>query len=189
MAMLKRKTLEQHEVSRLLAELRDRKSAARDYFIVRFLLNTGLRVGELVSLDVGDVRDREAITFRGKGGKMRTVPLNKRTRALVADFLRDKKRRQESLAPDAPLLLSRKRGRLSARSVQELLDAWAQRVGINGGKVTPHTLRRTFGTAVYRERGIMAAKDLLGHSFVNTTQIYIDSGEREKVAAVEALEF
>ena len=56
------------------------------------------------------------------------------------------------------------------------------RVAINGGRVTPHTLRRTFATAVYRERGLMTAKDLLGHTFVGTTQVYVDTGQREAAA-------
>jgi len=185
----KRKTLEGHEVTRLLTELHDRKSKARDYFLVRFLLNTGLRVGELVGLDVGDVQGRQAVTVRGKGGKTRTVALNKGARELVATFLHWKKRTGEGVGPDAPLLVSRQRQRLAVRSVQDLLDKAARRVGIGGGKVTPHTLRRTFATAVYGARGIMAAKTLLGHSFVNTTQLYVKSDEIEAAEAVEAISF
>lgn len=185
----KRKVLEHEEVTRLLRELRDRKSAVRDHFAVRLMLNTGLRVSELVGIDVGDVQGLKSVTVRGKGDKVRTVPLAKAMQRHVEDFLRWKKRHGESLALDSSLFVSRKHGRLSVRAFQRMLEKWVATLGIPG-KVTPHTLRRSYATEIFRNRGnLRVVQELLGHSFVSTTQIYIDVNEREKVTAVESLAF
>lgn len=185
----KRKVLEHDEVARLLRELRDRKSAVRDYFATRLMLNTGLRVSELLSLDVGDVQGLKTVTVRGKGDKVRTVPLAKTMQRHAEDFLRWKKRRGESVSLDSPLIVSRKHGRLSPRAFQRLLDKWAVLTGIRG-KVTPHTLRRSYATEIFRNRGnLRVCQELLGHSFVSTTQLYVDVNEGEKVTAVESLSF
>jgi len=91
------------------------------------------------------------------------------------------------LALDAPLLVSRKHRKLSVRAFQRLLDKWAEKTGV-AGKITPHTLRRSYARQIFRGRGnLRVVQELLGHSFVSTTQIYIDVNERERVAAVEAL--
>ena len=121
---MKRKVLEHDEIICLLKELRDRRSATRDYLAVRLMLNTGLRVSELVNLDVGDVQGRKSITVRGKGDKVRTVTISKSMQKHVEDFLRWKRRQGQSLAPDAPVLVSRKHGRLSVRTFQRMLDKW-----------------------------------------------------------------
>lgn len=133
---------------KLLQTLKDRRSAERDYMIFDLMFATGLRLSELISLNVSHVRDRKMIEIMGKGKKIREIPLNSMIRKHLEQFLRYKKRKKEPLADDSPLFMSRKGNRLMHRAIQRGLDKW---VGLSGiqTKYNPHALRHTFGTELY----------------------------------------
>jgi site-specific recombinase XerD len=154
--------------------LRRAQAAQRDYVIVLLLAGTGLRVGELVGLDVADVdlADR-ALHVRGKGGHLRRVwwsisPLQEAfdayRKAVVPKVTGE--------PPAAPLFRNeRDGGRLTTRSVQRLLRSLAAEAGL---AATPHTLRHTFATlAIESGANIKAVSQMLGHRHISTTlQLY-----------------
>jgi integrase/recombinase XerC len=141
--------------------------AVRDWALLELLYGAGLRVGELVALEVGDVDvKRELATVIGKGDKMRVVPTGAKAAAAVAEYLiaRDK---FEPAAGERKLFLSRRGKPLSGRSVHRLVA----RTG--GPGVSPHTWRHTFATHMLDAGAdLETIRELLGHENVATTAIY-----------------
>jgi tyrosine recombinase XerC len=158
----------------------------RDRVILELLYASGLRVGELVSLDWSslDLRGR-VLRVVGKGGKERMVPFGRparealeRWRAAWQEMRRPsapKRRTGRSVAAetdDDALLLNRSGGRLTDRSVRRILDRWVEAAAIQGG-VHPHTLRHTFATHLLEQGAdLRSIQELLGHSSLGTTQKY-----------------
>ena len=181
------KYLCEEEKKKLLTVLRDRKSAERDYFLFSFILNTGLRISELASLNVGQVRNRKTLEILGKGGKIREIPLNKATQSHIDDYLKLKKRRGEGTFDTDPLFVSRNHKRLSVRAIQRALDKWIVEAGIQA-KYSPHALRHSFGTELFsRCKNIRLVQDLMGHSDISTTMFYTHVTKAEMNDAVELL--
>lgn len=181
------KYLCEEEKRKLLTVLRDRKSAERDYFLFSFILNTGLRISELASLNVGQVRERKTLEILGKGGKIREIPLNKAIQSHVEEYLKLKKRRGEGIFDTDPLFVSRNDNRLSVRAIQRALDKWIKEAGIPT-KYSPHSLRHSFGTELFsRCKNIRLVQDLMGHSDISTTMIYTHVTKAEMEEAVELL--
>jgi integrase/recombinase XerC len=147
----------------------------RDRAILELLYASGLRVGELVSLDWSDL-DLKSRVLRvvGKGDKERMVPFGRparealeRWRAVWSDL-----RRADPAEEDEPLLLNHAGGRLTDRSVRRILDRWVTAAALQGG-VHPHTLRHTFATHLLEQGAdLRAIQELLGHSSLGTTQKY-----------------
>lgn len=151
----------------------------RDRAMLELLYATGLRVGELVSLDWSDL-DLSARTLRviGKGNKERMVPFNRAAESALRDWLA----RWEPLADPArlavdpseaePVFLSSKGRRISDRSVRRILDRHVAAASLAAG-VHPHTLRHTFATHLLENGAdLRAIQELLGHSSLSTTQKY-----------------
>ena len=163
--------LEAQELARLLVSPRK----ARDRAILAVLFSTGLRVSELVALNKSDINlERGEFWVRGKGGKIRPVFLSEIAINILREYLR--KRKDTNLA----LFVSkRKRERLTSRSVQRIVKKAAIGAGITK-KVTPHTLRHSFGTDLLRAGAdLRSIQQLLGHSSITTTQIYTHVTNRE----------
>ena len=149
--------------------------ARRDRALIELLYATGLRVGELVSLDWPDL-DLSARVLRvlGKGGKERMVPFGQPAAEALSTWLDD----WEGLATapreddEEPVFLNHRGGRLSARSVRRILDRHTATAGVPAG-VHPHTLRHTFATHLLEEGAdLRTIQELLGHSSLATTQKY-----------------
>jgi len=151
----------------------------RDRAMLELLYATGLRVGELVSLDWSDL-DLSTRTLRviGKGNKERMVPFNRAAESALRDWLA----RWEPLADPArlaidpseaePVFLSSKGRRISDRSVRRILDRHVAAASLAAG-VHPHTLRHTFATHLLENGAdLRAIQELLGHSSLSTTQKY-----------------
>lgn len=155
----------------------------RDLAIVLVLLDTGVRVGELVNLKQKDFSDSR-LTVRRKGGREDAVYLSERARKAVLAYRRGERKRY-SVADDTPLFVNQKNGPLQERSVQRLVAKYAKRAGI-AKPVTPHTLRHTFATSLYRrERDIYLVKEALGHASIQNTMIYAHMEDSALVNAVE----
>jgi integrase/recombinase XerC len=162
--------LEEGEVDALLDMPGDDVEAVRGRAILELLYGTGLRCAELVGLDLGEV-DFEARMVRvlGKGGKERIVPFGGRARDALRSWLPLRERLSRG---DEALFLNQKGGRLTDRSVRNLLARRLKQVAISR-KVSPHTLRHSFATHLL-ERGadLRSIQELLGHTSLSTTQRY-----------------
>jgi len=161
------------EKKRLLREIRSSAFplAKRDRVIMEVFLGTGIRLNELVSLDLDDV-DLEAKHLRvlAKGNVQQVKFLKTDLRALLRSHLKD--RRRESSQDGDALFLSSRGTRLSSRQVARRLDLWLDRAGIDK-RLGPHSLRHSFATALYSKTGdIYLVQRALGHRDPSTTQIY-----------------
>jgi integrase/recombinase XerD len=145
----------------------------RDRAVLELLYGSGLRVSELVGLDVDDV-DLEGGSIRvlGKGGKEREVPLGRFGREAVDAYLRRGRPTLAGAGSRGALLLNTRGGRLTRQSVNRLLGEAAHRAGLQR-PVTPHVLRHSFATHLLEGGAdVRVVQELLGHASVATTQIY-----------------
>ena len=143
----------------------------RDRSLFLIGLYTGSRISELISLNVGDVWQHEKIVKTlelrkaiTKGKKTRQVPLNLEARETIEALIEWKRGQCESLEPDTPLFVSRKKaGRLTRIQAHRILQAAYQDNQLTGN-VTTHSMRKTFATALAQNNPLQIVKELLGHS-------------------------
>ena len=162
------------EVSRLLTTPGDDTPAGlRDRALLELLYGSGLRVSELVGLDVDDVDLEEgAVRVLGKGGKEREVPLGRFGRDATAAYLTRARPVFASALSRGALLLNQRGGRLTRQSVNRILAEHVRRAGIRR-RVTPHSLRHSFATHLLEGGAdVRVVQEMLGHASVATTQIY-----------------
>jgi integrase/recombinase XerC len=150
-----------------------RPELMRDRAMFELLYSSGLRLGELVALDIDDGRldlRQAEVTVTGKGAKTRTVPVGSRARAALRDWL---KARAQLAAPQERALFVGARGRrIAPGTVQTRLRAWARRQGL-GAAVHPHMLRHSFASHVLQSsQDLRAVQEMLGHASISTTQVY-----------------
>ena len=143
----------------------------RDRAMLELLYSSGLRLAELVSLNVLDMDLADGVVrVTGKGNKTRVVPVGSKARAALRVWLRA---RAACVIPgESALFIGRSGRRLGARSVQLRLGVWASRQGL-GVPVHPHMLRHSFASHLLESSGdLRAVQELLGHADISTTQIY-----------------
>jgi integrase/recombinase XerD len=162
------------QVRRLIDEpFRQSKSEAqRDTAILHLLYASGMRVSELVSLNLNDV-DLVGGFVRcfGKGHKERIIPIAPRAAQAVDDYLRELRPRLTH-SPEEPALFLNARGeRLTRQGLWQILKEYAKSVGLEG--ITPHTLRHSFATHMLSGGAdLRSVQELLGHANISTTQVY-----------------
>lgn len=165
------KYLEEDECDRLLAAC-DGKYAYRDYCILMLFLSCGLRVSELVSLNTTDIY-KDHLRVLGKGNKERIVFFAEGCREAIDDYL--SVRDEEKIIPEdkKALFISRDNRRISTRGVQKMVDNKLKAAGLDSSRYSPHKLRHTAATLMLKN-GVdtRALQEVLGHSNLNTTQIY-----------------
>lgn len=158
----------------------------RDAAIVKLILFTGLRVGEIIHLRLSDIvldkRKGSVIVREGKGTKWREIPLNAKVRKAIIDYLRIRPEVESEY-----LLLGQRNEEIKSKTVQRAVGRFADQTGLND--VTPHTLRHTFAKSLI-DSGVSLDKvaTLLGHSNLNTTRIYTTPGVQDLEDAVYGLE-
>lgn len=168
--------LDRDEVVRLLLAPDMSVLGVRDRALMEVLYATGMRVSELCSLKVHDY-NQEAMEMRvtGKGSKERVVLLNQSANAWLRKYLHEywpKLAGGRVPQPESPLFVSRQATRLSSRSVHRVVLKYAKKAKIEK-QITPHTLRHTFATHLLEGGAdLRVVQDLLGHTTINTTQIY-----------------
>ena len=163
--------LEESECERLLAAC-DGPFAYRDYAILMLLLSCGLRVSELVSLNVTDVYE-DHVRVLGKGNKERIVFFAEGCREALDDYLDVRNVEHVKESDKNALFISRKNCRITVRGIQNMLDSKLLAAGLDASRYSPHKLRHTAATLMLKN-GVdtRALQEVLGHSNLNTTQIY-----------------
>lgn len=165
------KALSTDQASRLMEVDGDGFLPVRDRAMLELLYSSGLRLAELVSLDVADVDLRdEVVRVTGKGAKTRVVPVGRYARDALRSWL--VARAGAVASGEQALFIGRNGRRLGARSVQLRLGFWARRLQV-GMPVHPHMLRHSFASHLLESSGdLRAIQELLGHANISTTQIY-----------------
>lgn len=164
-------TLDVDQLGRLLDLPGDATLDRRDRAIMELFYSSGLRLAELVGLDISSVQSADGLLeVTGKGGKTRRVPVGRMARAAIDAWLRS--RPELAHSGEAALFVSQRGSRLSARAVEARLRKRAIEQGMPR-HVHPHMLRHSFASHLLESSGdLRAVQDLLGHADISTTQIY-----------------
>lgn len=165
------KTLDVDQIDQFLSMPENSLIDCRDHAIIELLYSSGLRLAELVRLDITDLDLQEAvITVTGKGNKTRQLPVGKQAARALKVWL--KRRHELKIIDYQAMFLSQRGRRLSARGIQDRLKQISIRQGMQG-KIHPHMLRHSFASHLLESSGdLRAVQQLLGHENISTTQVY-----------------
>lgn len=167
------KFLSLNESMRLLAAS-DSNDSKRDYCIITLFLNCGMRLSELVGMDIKDIDFFEnRVKVLGKGNKERMVYLNDACIDALNQYLSIRKENPKA-ANEPALFISNQNKRISKRRVQQIVEKNLHDAGLDGKGITTHKLRHTAATLMYQygNADVLTLKELLGHASVSTTEIY-----------------
>lgn len=155
----------------------------RDYCIITLFLNCGLRLSELVGINISDIKN-DSLTVIGKGNKERTVYLNSACKHSIDEYL--KIRPHENVKDRDALFLSKQKRRISTKMVQVIVKKSLENAGLDTKKYSTHKLRHTAATLMYKHGNVdvRALQEILGHKQLSTTQIYthVDSEQLRDAA-------
>ncbi len=167
------KTLDVDQIQHYLAITDTSPIAIRDKAILELFYSSGLRLAELVSLNLEHMDLHQGIlTVTGKGDKTRVLPMGKEAIRAIKQWLEVRTNEFVKTSGENAVFLSSKGSRLAARSIQQRLRYWAQKQSLPN-HVHPHMLRHSFASHILESSGdLRAVQELLGHSDISTTQIY-----------------
>jgi len=166
------KTLSTDQLARLLdVDPGEEPLAIRDHAMLELFYSSGLRLAELVQLNITDVDLRDAtLRVTGKGAKTRALPVGRKAIQALKRWLRV--RAALAAGDEQAMFVGRGGQRLQARGVQQRLALWAQRHGLPG-HLHPHMLRHSFASHMLESSSdLRAVQELLGHADISTTQVY-----------------
>ena len=167
---------------------KESKNVCRDYAIITLFLNCGMRVSELVGIDVTDI-DHELRSLRvvGKGNKERIVYLNDACRYAIGDYISERLQADQSKLTTKALFLSGRDQRISVKTVQWMVYKYLDLAGLGSKHYSVHKLRHTAATLMYQSGNVdvRVLKDILGHEQLNTTQIYTHVSNESMERAME----
>lgn len=157
------------------------KTKNRDLALLTLLLGTGIRVSECVGLDIDDVDFKnDGIKIRRKGGNEVIIYFGEEVEIALLNYLEERENIIAAEGHQNALFLSLQKKRISVRSVENLVKKYSKTV-TQVKNITPHKLRSTYGTSLYRETGdIYLVADVLGHKDVNTTKKHYAALEDER---------
>ncbi len=163
--------LSPEEIDGCLEAVKGSVSEERDCAIIELLYSTGIRVSELISVDIGEIDEaREEIRVVGKRDKERIVILGRQAMIAVKKYTHGYRKSHAKVSKERALFINSKGGRLTVRSVQRLFQQISNYIG---KEVTPHTLRHSFATAILNNGAdLRTVQELLGHTSLQTTQLY-----------------
>ena len=170
----------------------DNRNYKRDYAIITLFLNCGMRLSELVGININDIDFNEyKLNVIGKGNKERTIYLNKACINALSDYLSVRPRqgvKHDSKSSEKALFLSERRTRISNRTVEDIVKKHLQQAGLDTRKYSTHKLRHTAATLMYQygQVDIRALQELLGHESIATTEIYTHVSNDQVRNAVES---
>ncbi|MBQ4248513.1 MAG: tyrosine recombinase XerC [Clostridia bacterium] len=160
----------------------------RDYAIITLFLNCGMRLSELVAIDISDIKD-DTIVITGKGNKQRTAYLNEACLNALNDYYPKRQALAASAKKphDRALFLSRLSRRISPKTVQWIVKNYIEKAGLDTSKYSVHKLRHTAATLMYQYGNVdlRTLQTLLGHEQLSTTEIYTHVREESLKSAVE----
>lgn len=170
----------------------ENRNCERDYAIITLFLNCGLRLSELVGININDIDFEECkLNVIGKGNKERTIYLNKACIKALNDYLAIRPKQgvqKDKKHSDKALFLSERKTRISNRTVEYVVEKQLQIAGLDTRKYSVHKLRHTAATLMYQygEVDIRALQELLGHQSISTTEIYTHVNNDQVRNAVES---
>jgi len=166
------------EESKQLLNSVDGQYSERDYAILTIFLNCGLRLSELVGINLNNIKGN-VLSVIGKGDKERSIPLNNACIKALEDYM--KVRPKNAVKDRNALFLSERKQRISKESVQKIVKKYIKAAGLDPERYSTHKLRHTAATLMYKYGNvdIRSLQELLGHESISTTQIYthLDSNQ------------
>jgi site-specific tyrosine recombinase xerC len=175
------------------ADNQDNRNYKRDYAITTLFLNCGMRLSELVGINMNDIDFNECkMTVIGKGNKERTIYLNKSCMVAINDYISSRPPqsliKRDSKNSEKALFLSEQKKRISNRTVQAIINKELQQAGLDSKNLSVHKLRHTAATLMYQYGNvdIRALQELLGHQSISTTEIYTHVSNDQVRNAVES---
>lgn len=175
------------------ADNQDNRNYKRDYAITTLFLNCGMRLSELVGINMNDIDFNECkMTVIGKGNKERTIYLNKSCMVAINDYISSRPPqsliKRDSKNSEKALFLSEQKKRISNRTVQAIINKELQQAGLYSKNLSVHKLRHTAATLMYQYGNvdIRALQELLGHQSISTTEIYTHVSNDQVRNAVES---
>ena len=163
------------EESKKLLRAIDGPNKARDYCAITLFLNCGLRISELCSINISKIKD-DTLTVIGKGNKERTVYLNKACMEAINSYLNVRNEYLDKIPLEHKdiLFLNKDKKGISTRSIEVMVKKYIGKAGLDTDKYTPHKLRHTAATLMYKHGNvdIRSLQQILGHENISTTQIY-----------------
>lgn len=171
-----------------LLESIDSKNKTRDYCIILLFLNCGMRLSELVGLNLEDYsKANRTLRLFGKGSKERIIYLNDSCIEALDDYINNA-RPNETARDKNAIFLSANKTRINKRRVQQIVEESLSRAGLANTGITTHKLRHTAATLMYQYGGVdtLVLKEQLGHKSVGTTEIYTHLSNENLKAAAES---
>ena len=165
------------------------RNKERDYAIITLFLNCGMRLSELVGINIKDIDfSEQKLNVIGKGNKERTIYLNKACMNAINDYLKIRPHDKVQYDSKDALFLSERRSRISNRTVQYVVKQELKKAGLDTNKYSVHKLRHTAATLMYKYGNvdIRALQELLGHESISTTEIYTHVDNEQIRNAVES---
>lgn len=165
------------------------RNKERDFAIITLFLNCGMRLSELVGINIKDINFKDQkMNVIGKGNKERTIYLNKACLNAIEDYLQVRPKDSVKFDSRDALFLSERKERISNRTVQYIVKQELQKSGLDINKYSVHKLRHTAATLMYKYGNvdIRALQELLGHESISTTEIYTHVDNTQIRNAVES---
>jgi len=174
------------EDSLRLLEAVDGEFKERDYCILVFFLNCGLRLSEMVGINLSDINSENVIKIRGKGNKERLLTLNPACVKALNEYMNV--RPVDGITDKNALFISRKKCRITNKGVYHMVNHYLEKIGLGNQGYSPHKLRHTAATLMYQKGGvdIRTLQIILGHSNLGTTQIYTHVANEQVEKALNA---
>ena len=165
------------------------KNRLRDLCIITLFLNCGMRLGELVGINLSDIeREYQHIRVVGKGSKERIIYLNDACKRVLCEYLQKVRLTQKyEFVTDKALFLSNRNTRITDKMVQKIVYKYLDMAGLGSRRYSVHKLRHTAATLMYQSGNvdIRVLKDILGHEQLNTTQIYTHVSDENMMNAMQ----
>lgn len=161
-----------NETQQFLTGIKRNKHYYRNYCMMMFFLNLGIRVSELCGINLSSIQG-DALHITGKGDKARTVYLNQTCITALNQYMNTERNEVKNISEPDALFLSQKGTRITRRTIETIVKQINEASGLAKEKLTPHKLRHTSATLMYKNGAdIRSLQHILGHSSISTTQIY-----------------